>query len=377
MGNTEPGVNGRNNDALPQSGFEVTRVAKPGAVPSLGDRPTFAMDMVLPPRPERGDSVVSAGFFLPDDQVGGNSVGTAARVAAQMQTEPGVNEREDTGTEFMDPLESGRTIREYSALLANLDENLIGSNVDQVRMILNELEAHLFLIRPEQVRKILEACPLLDRPGDLLKLLEEKYPSSAEVLPGLSKFQTAIRELGRSLVSVFKSSGFENGIESLVALTKGEFKYKFIDFRESLLRVDNEQPQFTGELAYWLRKLTQLEKDVIMKTWTMPLPVEKLAQHLCGKYPPKYHTYVLQVFAERLSSLFAHSSIPDNASPEAYEEDVPHGRFVQEVKNLAIIWNGKLPLPAELPDMIAGRVTDRVKGTGVFDPEDVGEQGIA
>lgn len=356
---------------------EPTRVDRPGLPRGAtgGDnRPTLDMrDMhknpVLREASLSGARVrqVSAGFFLPEDEGG---IWEAPVPMAKPLTGLGSEADEYKDAEFYDPLASGRTVKEFSSLIANLDERMSGGNTDQVRMILDEVEPHLILLRPDHVRQIFEACPLLTDPTALLAFLEKAYPKDQEVVPGVSKFQAALRELGKSLSLIFRNIALSTGIEKLRTLAEGAYKYTFIDFRSSLSRSDHEAPELTQELTYWLMKLTPIEKRVITINWRIPPSPEKMVEHLRQVYPPKYHAYILQIFAEKLSSLFAHSSIPDNASPENYAEGTDDIRIKREAQHLAVIWNGELPLPKDLPEYHMGRVTDRIVGGGAFDVEE-------
>ncbi len=153
---------------------------------------------------------------------------------------------------------------------------------------------------------------------------------------------------------------FPLGIEKLRALAEGKYSYTFIDFRDSLLRNDHEAPRFSQELTFWFMKLTIREKQIITRNWRIPPTPEKITKHLCTVYPERYHTYILQIFAEKLRSLFAHSTIPDDAKPSGHIEGPAYMQIATEASHLSVIWNGNLPLPAELPEEPVGRVTDRI-----------------
>lgn len=344
-----------NNSRLPQ---EPTKIDRPGLArkPSGSDnRPTLIMG-------DLQDRVrqVSAGFGLPREEEKGiwENPMFAEKPATGLGSDADIEEYKDA--ELFDTLASGRTVKEFSALVSSLDERLIGDNSDQVRMILDELDPHLVLLRPDHVRQVFEACPLLCDPTALLAFFAETYPKNQEVVPGVSAFQASIRELGKALSLIFRNMAFSTGIGKLRALTNGNYKYTFIDFRDSLIRSDNEAPKLTEELTYWLMKLTIVEKQVITRHWRIPPAPEKMIEHLHTVYPEKYHTYILQIFAEKLSSLFAHSTIPDNAVPGGYTEAPTDIRIKREAEHLAMIWGGYLPLPAELPEHQVGRVTDRI-----------------
>ncbi len=364
--------------------FEPTRVAKPLpagigegrptlAIPSFGPAPTpaasinpYAAQPTQRVRPEsyaftpNGDPI-----HLQDPPSGGD----LARF-----------ESTDAGIEVTDDLASGRTIREFTALISNLDDRLTADNgTVQIQLMLAELAPHLTLLRPEYVRGILKIFPDLENPNKTIAALEAHYSKTEEVVPGVTKFQAAIRELGRVIGSIFRTPPIPEAAEDLRKLMEGEFEYSFMNFRTSLLRSDNEPPRFTQELRFWFVQLSQEEKAIVNKKWGAPPRPEDIETHLCSKYPSAYHTYVLQIFGERLNGLFANSSIPDEAKRPGFER-IPMGSFTLEVGNIVQIWNGNLPLPKTPAEAITGRVTDRVRGTGVFDPEDVGApgaQGIA
>ncbi len=365
-----------------RGGLEPTRIDRPGLprntqTPGSTDRPTLAMkdvqqDPVVQGAAISGKRVVQAismGFGLPpEDQ---NGIWENPLPAPKPITGLGSDEQDFKDAEFVevdDPLASGRTTKEFATLVSNLDDWLRDGNTDQVRIILDELKPHLILLRPEHVQQVMKACPLLDNPAELLSFFEEAYPKEKDVVPegqknmsGVSQFQASIRELGKALSLIFRNMALSTGIEKLRALAEGRYEYKFIDFRDSLVRNDNEAPKLTQELTYWLMQLTAIEKQVITKNWRVPPAPAKIVEHLANVYPDRFQNYILQIFAERLNSLFAHSTIPDDATTAGYTEAPTHIHIIKEAQYLAIIWDGKLPLPPEPPAQQGiGRVTDRV-----------------
>lgn len=268
----------------------------------------------------------------------------------------------DETVETIDPEASTRSIREYICLISNLDERLdvSGKVNDQVRMILDELRPHLELLRRDARRGILKAFPVLFYPDQILPMLEGVYPKDEEVLPGVSKFQLAVRELGKALALTFKRETFLMGVEKLKTLKEKGYEYTFEDFRDTLVRLDDEPPQFTGELRYWLTQLTVREKELIGKSWIPPARPEQIAEHIKSMYPEPWHYYVLQIFGERMHSIFMHSSIPDDASVHGFVRQGIAQRIETEGRNIATIWRGELRVAENPPKRVSGRITDRV-----------------
>ena len=278
------------------------------------------------------------------------------------QNLPLIHDEYDEGDDVMDPEASTRSIKEYVFLLANLDERLdvTGKQNDQVRMILDELKPHLRLLRRDARRTILQAYPVLFYPDQILPAIEAIYPKNEEVMPGLSKFQVAVRELGKALSLTFKRETFTAGIEKLKTLKGKEYNYTFEDFRDTLVRMDDEAPRFTDELRFWLMQLSPQEKDAIGEHWIPPARPEDMVTHIKSMYPEPWHNYILQVVGERLNSLFAHSSIPDNAKVDGFKREGVSQRIITEAQNVAMLWRGGLKVAENPPKRITGRITDRI-----------------
>ena len=313
----------------------------------------------------------SGGFESPGDLMQDVRIKVDSMWNADKSAQAGGNDRGvmlardeyDQAIDAIDPEASTRSIREFVLLLANLDERLDvnGKQNDQIRMILDELKPYLQLLRQEMRRKVFQAYPVLFYPDQILPSLEGLYPRDEEVLPGLSKFELAVRELGKALSFVFKRETFSVGIEKLVALKEKKYEYVFQDFRDTLVRMDDEPPQYTEELRFWLMMLSREEKRAIGEFWTPPARPENIVQHLQSRYPEAWHNYVLQVFGERLNSLFAHSSIPDNAAVRGgFERQGISPWLIGEARNIAQLWRGELPITDSPPKRITGRITDRV-----------------
>lgn len=248
---------------------------------------------------------------------------------------------------------------EYAGLVCHLETRSDG----QIRLILNELKAYLPMMRQSQAAKVYAACPLLKNPNHFLTLLAGQYPDSQEVVPGMSLYKAAIRELGNALWLIFSTIGFKGGLEKLRDLTDGNFEYNFGNFRESLPRRDDEAAPLDSELDYWLMQLTLQEKQMVSSTWRVPPKASDMVAHLKKIYPPEYHAYVINIFANQLFLLFSHCSIEDDATPQNMKKQDGFSSFIKTSTGfLKQIWDGKYSVPDELPPTLTpARVTARVR----------------